>query len=91
MRGVAAGCYEVFGCAGQVCRGWMKGAVCCDVAAVLREGRIIDGRVPITALPASNPGAQCVCEVVIVSGAISRTFKAAKTQSSRLLGTWFMF
>ena len=35
----------------------MEGAVGCDVAAVLREGGVIDRRVPIAALPAFDPGA----------------------------------
>ena len=45
----------------------MKGAVGCDVAAVLREGWVIDCGIPIAALPAFNPGAKHIGEVVVVS------------------------
>ena len=45
----------------------MKGAVGCDVAAVPREGGVIDCGVPVAALPAFDSGAQHVGEVVIVS------------------------
>ena len=46
----------------------MKGAVGCDVAAVLGEGRIIDCRIPVAALPACDSRAKRVGEVVVVSG-----------------------
>ena len=45
----------------------MEGAVGCDIAAVPGEGRVIDCGVPIATLPAFDPGAKHVGEVVIVS------------------------
>lgn len=45
----------------------MKGAVGCEVTAVLREGGVIDCGVPIAALPAIDPVANHVGEIVVVS------------------------
>ena len=45
----------------------MKGAIGCEVAAVPREGGVIDCGVPIAALPAFDPVAKHVGEVVVVS------------------------
>ena len=44
----------------------MERAIGCDVAAVPREGGVIDCRVPIAALPTFDPEAKHVGEVVIV-------------------------
>lgn len=67
LRGVAAGGDKVRDCAGEVCWSGMEGAVGGDVAAVLREGRIVDGGVPVATLPACDSGTECVGEVVVVS------------------------
>ena len=45
----------------------MERAIGCDVAAVPREGGVVDFGVPIAALPAVDPGAKHLGEVVIVS------------------------
>lgn len=45
----------------------MEGAVRSEVAAILRKARVIDSRIPVAALPASNSGAECAGEIVIIS------------------------
>ena len=44
----------------------MEGAVCCDVAAILGKGRVVDCGVPVAALPASDSCAERVGKVVII-------------------------
>ena len=45
----------------------MERAIGCNVAAVPREGGVVDCGVPIAVLPAFDPEAKHVGEVVIVS------------------------
>ena len=55
LRSVAAGRHQLLDCACQTCGCRMEGAIGCNVSAILREGRIVHGRIPIATLPACYP------------------------------------
>ena len=66
LGAVACGGEEFLDGGGQGGGGWVQGGVGGHVAAVLAEGRVVDGRVPVAALPAADAGGEDVGEVVVV-------------------------
>lgn len=70
MLAVTTEAKKVFSSPAGLGRSWVEHGVCREVAAVFREGRVIDIGVPITALPASDAVTKRIHKVIVIPGKI---------------------
>lgn len=84
---VAARREEEFGRVSLV-RVWVEGGGGGEVAAVFGEGGVVDGGVPVAALPAADGEGDCLGEVVVVgdAGETEKLLECADEEA--LLATW---